>query len=335
MSLQRCLLPTPFPLDCGELLYDAELAFDTRGALNAERSNAVLYIHALSGNASLEGTSVDISKYFVISPNVLGSCYGSTGPETIDDRTDRPYRTDFPKLTIRDIARSVIALLDELNIESLSFAIGGSFGAMVILELAMIAPDRVKRLVVLSCGAEHSAWRIAFSSVIRKTVEYAIKYKENVEHAFSMARQIAMISYRSAEEFDARFGRLKRDEDLFEVESYLEHQGVKIVERFSPHSYITLTRAMEGYSLFEGREGSRKEILSTLSMPVLVVGTTSDVLYPEAELKAFASELPKGRYESLDAPYGHDSFLVAEDNVSQIIYQFLNATEYEHEYNYA
>jgi homoserine O-acetyltransferase len=216
---------------------------------------------------------------------------------------------------------------------------------MVVLEFAMLVPDRIARLVVLSCGSEHSAWRLAFSSVIRKTIENAITNNENVSRAFSLARQIAMISYRSAEEFDERFSRTRSvrgsiptqsvgTSDLFEVESYLEHQGKKIVSRFSPHSYITLTRAMEGYSLFEGREGSRKEILSSLAMPVLVVGATSDVLYPESELEAFARELPNARYNSLRAPYGHDSFLVAADQVTTLTNQFLEATEHEHEYHY-
>lgn len=335
MPLQHYPLPSPFVLDCGEALTDAAIAFDTRGRLNEDRSNAVLYVHALSGSASLEDTNIDTEKYFVISPNVLGSCYGSTGPESIDPATDNPYHGNFPALTIRDIARSVLSLLDKLHIETLSFATAGSFGAMVILELAMLAPERFRRLIVLSCGAEHTAWRIAFSSVIRNIIEHGLVSKECTDHAFSLARQIGMISYRSAEEFNERFGRTRRKDGVFEVESYLEHQGEKIVDRFSPYAYATLTRAMESFSLFEGRSGSRKEILSVLTMPILIVGSTSDVLYLEAELKAFADELPNGQYLSLRAPYGHDSFLVAATTLSPYITTFLKATEHEHEYTYA
>lgn len=337
---RRFFLPTPFALDSGEALQHAELAFETKGELNAERSNAALYVHALSGSASLEDTTLNTSKYFVISPNVLGSCYGSTGPESY--RADGKHGnnesqgTTFPEITIRDIARSILTLLDDLEIERLSFAIGGSFGAMVVLELAMLVPERVGRLVILSCGAEHSAWRIAFSSVIRKIIEQAIANGEDIDRAFSLARQIAMISYRSQEEFDKRFGRTQRTgARVFEVESYLEHQGRKIVERFSPYSYVVLTRAMEGYSLSGDREGTRAEILSRLSMPVLLVGSSSDVLYPEDELRSFASELPNARYETLHAPYGHDSFLVAKDEVTAIVNQFLKEMEYANEYHYA
>ena len=180
---------------------------------------------------------------------------------------------------------------------------------MIVFEMALIAPERVKRIAPLSCGAEHTPWRIAFSSAIRKIIEEGIR-NGNTEKAFALARQVAMSSYRSSGEFNNRFARKKNSDERFEVESYLEHQGEKIVGRFSPYSYITLTKAMELYSLFEGRSGTREEILQRIQQPTLLVGATTDILYPESELSSLSGELPNAQYHSIDALWGHDSFLI-------------------------
>lgn len=320
------LLDKPLIPESGELLENVTIAYQTYGELNADRSNAVFVAHALTGNASAnewwgtligEGKALDPNEYFIICANCIGSCYGSTGPSA---------DVSFPQITIRDIANGTFALLDAIGIDSLSLAIGGSFGGMIVFEMALIAPKRVRRIAPLSCGAEHAPWRIAFSSAIRKIIEEGIR-NGNTERAFALARQVAMSSYRSSGEFDERFGRGKNAEGLFEVESYLEHQGEKIVGRFSPHSYISLTKAMELYSLFEGRSGTRKEILLRIKQPTLLLGATTDILYPEAELRSLAEELPNANYYSLDAKWGHDSFLIEEEQINNIVKQFLEDTK--------
>ena len=192
--------------------------------------------------------------------------------------------------------------------------------------MALIAEERVKRIAPLSCGVEHTPWRIAFSSAIRKIIEEGVR-NGNTERAFALARQVATSSYRSSGEFDERFGRGKNTDGLFEVEGYLEHQGEKIVGRFLPYSYITLTKAMELYSLFEGRSGTRKEILQRIKQPTLLLGATTDILYPESELRSLSSEIPNAAYYSLDAKWGHDSFLIEEEQINKIIKQFLEDTK--------
>lgn len=320
------LLDKPLILESGELLENVTITYETYGELHADRSNAVLVAHALTGSASAnewwgtligEGKALDPNEYFIICANCIGSCYGSTGPSA---------DVSFPQITIRDIASGTFALLDAIGIDSLSLAIGGSFGGMIVFEMALIAEERVKRIAPLSCGVEHTPWRIAFSSAIRKIIEEGVR-NGNTERAFALARQVATSSYRSSGEFDERFGRGKNTDGLFEVEGYLEHQGEKIVGRFLPYSYITLTKAMELYSLFEGRSGTRKEILQRIKQPTLLLGATTDILYPESELRSLSSEIPNAAYYSLDAKWGHDSFLIEEEQINKIIKQFLEDTK--------
>lgn len=320
------LLDKPLALESGDVLENVTIAYETYGELNADRSNAIFVAHALTGSASAndwwktligEGKALDPNEYFIICANCIGSCYGSTGPSD---------GLSFPQITIRDIANGTFALLDAIGVDSLSLAIGGSFGGMIVFEMALIAPDRVKRIAPLSCGAEHTPWRIAFSSAIRKIIEEGIR-SGNTERVFSLARQVAMSSYRSSGEFDERFGRRNNSDGLFEVESYLEHQGEKIVGRFSPYSYITLTKAMELYSVFEGRSGTREEILQRIQQPTLLLGAATDILYPESELRSLAEELSNAEYHSLDAVWGHDSFLIEEEQINKIVKHFLEKTQ--------
>lgn len=327
-------LASPLTLDCGAILDNVVIAYETYGRLNHDKSNAVFVAHALTGSASAdewwktivgEGKTLDPNEYYIISANCIGSCFGSTGPGSISPLTGKEYLSSFPELTIRDIAKSTFAFLDSIGIDTLSLAIGGSFGGMVVFEMALLAPERVMRIAPLSCGVEHTPWRIAYSSVIRKIIEEGVR-TGSVNRAFSLARQIAMTSYRSHGEFDGRFGRKKNTDGVFKVESYLEHQGGKISERFSPYSYIALTKAMENFSIFDGREGTREEILSRITQPTLLLGATSDILYPEDELRTLATSLPRGEYHSLDAKWGHDSFLIEEKEISTIVHQFLERT---------
>ena len=313
-------------LESGNILANVAIAYETYGKLNESKSNAVFVAHALTGSASAnewwstligEGKALDPNEYFIICANCIGSCYGSTGPSS---------NSTFPEITIRDIANGTFALLDSIGVKTLTLAIGGSFGGMIVFEMALIAPERVDRIAPLSCGAEHTPWRIAFSSAIRKIIEEGIR-SGNTERAFALARQVAMASYRSSGEFDNRFARKRNSDQKFEVESYLEHQGEKIVGRFSPYSYITLTKAMELYSLFEGRNGTRSEILQRIQQPALLLGATTDILYPESELSSLSKELPNAEYHSLGAIWGHDSFLIEEEQTNKIVKQFLEKTK--------
>ncbi len=227
-----------FKLESGVSLPEIEVAFNTYGELNEDRSNAVIMLHALTGSpaahewwSGLVGTNrlLDPAKYFIIVPNLLGSCYGTTGPESIDSIKGKPYLASFPTITVRDMARVNLALLDALCIENVHLAIGGSLGGMVVLEMAALAPSRFRAIAPIAVSGQHSAWRIAFSSFIRKAIishDPSLQNKTKLLEGLKLARQVAMISYRSSAEFDERFGREKTGL-IFEVENYLEHRKAK------------------------------------------------------------------------------------------------------------
>ncbi len=325
MSEQYILKGENFSLESGKILPQVDFSYRTYGSYT---SPPIVVFHALTGKSDCrdwwneiigEGKIIDPKKHFIICANFLGSCYGSTGPESINPETGVPYHIDFPIITIGDIAKQHLAILEALGIDKVSVGIGGSMGGMVLLELATIAPNLFEKIIPIAVGASHSAWRIAFSSVIRKTIEaFGSEFGEDgYKRGMHLARQIAMTSYRSSTEFDGRFGRDKND-NIFEIESYLEHQGEKIVKRFSPYSYLTLTKAMELYDISDS--------IVNIEAEALFIGTTSDILYSENEIKEAANRITNAKYRSLDAPFGHDSFLVAQDKLTKLIRPFITST---------
>ncbi len=333
MTHGRCNIGD-FSLDSGQTIRDVEIAYTTSGILNDTCSNVVMVFHALTGNANAlewwndiigSGKAINTDQYFVICCNSLGSCYGSTGPESINPATDMPYGNNFPKITIGDIARSQLKTLKQLNIDQIQIGIGGSMGAMVLLELALLEKRLFKSIISIACGASHTAWRIAFSSIIRKTIEQfaSLDTTGSLVTGMKLARQIGMISYRSSTEFEQRFARETRD-DKFEVEHYLEYQGEKIAKRFSPVSYLRLTEAMESYSLTNNRCADLRDVVSDFKSDVLCIGIDSDILYPEQELQQFASFFPNASYKTLSAIYGHDSFLVAQQELAALLIPFIS-----------
>jgi homoserine O-acetyltransferase len=324
MSELKKLIVENFALESGEILPQAEFAYRTYGNYHSDE-NTVLVFHALTGNSDAEdwwngiigdGKIIDPKKHFIICANFLGSCYGSTGPESIDPFKGNPYHENFPQITIGDIANQYLAILHSLGIQKISLGIGGSMGAMVLLDLAAKNPSLFEKIIPISVGSSHSAWRLAFSSVIRKTIESFGKEfgEEGYKKGMHLARQIATTSYRSSTEFDGRFGRDKTV-GTFEVENYLEHQGEKIVARFSPYSYIALTRAMELFDITNH--------IGQIESEVLFIGATTDILYHEEEIKETARKIPNAKYKSLDAPFGHDSFLVAQDKLAKLLAPFI------------
>jgi homoserine O-acetyltransferase/O-succinyltransferase len=326
---QTTRFDVPFKLESGVSLPEVEVSYNTYGSLNNDRSNVVIVLHALTGWpavhewwSGLVGPNrlLDLEQYFIIVPNLLGSCYGTTGPESIDPEMGKPYLASFPTITVRDMAAVNLALLDVLGIGEVHLAIGGSLGGMVVLEMAAIAPDRFRAIAPIAVSGWHSAWRIAFSSYIRKTIiafDPSLQNRAKLVEGLKLARQGAMISYRSSAEFDRRFGREKNGL-AFEVENYLEHQGEKIAERFSPYSYLTLTRAMELYDVSEDR-GSLNTVAASISCEAFFVGISSDLLYDPKEIEHFASLFPNSHYQTLHATHGHDSFLVDAEALGKIL----------------
>ncbi len=343
----------PLPLEYGGELPQVAVAFETYGELNARGDNAILVCHALTGSAHAAGRldreevpgwwdpligpgkPIDTRRYYVISSNVLGGCYGSTGPTSLDPSTGRPYALTFPRYGVRDMVQAQRRLVERLGVRSLAAVIGGSMGGMQVLEWAAMYPEMVRAIAPIAIGARHSAWAIGLNEVARRAItsdpawdEGSYALDTQPERGLGLARAIAMLSYRSFDSLEQKFGRERSaaSSDLlgasFEIQSYLDYQGVKLVKRFDANTYLYLTRAMDDYDLSDGR-GRLAAVLGGMKMPALVMGIHSDVLYPEAEQKALAQGLPNARYVAIRSPHGHDAFLIEFPQLAAQLRRFL------------
>lgn len=327
---------TAFITENGSTLPGLQLAYETWGSLNAEKSNVILICHALTGHAnanewfsglfSKEGI-LSSDEYFVLCINVPGSCYGSTGPASIHPETGGKYGNKFPFLTIRDFVRAQQLVLDELQIAEIQLAIGGSMGGMQALEFALM-DKRIKSAAIIAAGARHEAWAIGISEAQRYAIYADPKWKdgdydEQPKDGLAAARMMAMVTYRSQRQYNERFKRNIQEDNRFEVASYLQYQGRKLAERFDANTYIRLTQAMDSHDVGRDRGGIYRA-LSDCNIPVLIVGIDSDLLYPTDEQKLLAEHLPKGVYKEMSSPYGHDAFLIEFEKLNQILKSFIN-----------
>lgn len=319
-------LPGRFSLGRGGTLPGIRVAYRTWGEPSPE---AVLVCHALTGSADADdwweglfgqGKALDPSRDFIVAANVLGSCYGTTGPASIDPGTGRAYGPDFPEITIEDMVRVQAALLHRLGVDRIRLVVGGSMGAMQALAWGAAYPQQVGAIVPIASGASQSAWALALHTAQRAAIEGDPRFRGGrYQPAFgpdtglAVARMIAMSSYRSPQSFDERFGR-GHDGETFAVESYLRYQGRKLVDRFDANSYLTLIRAMDRFDI--------RASLATVTAPALVIGISSDVLYPASEVRDLARSLPNAEYATLHAPHGHDAFLIETDAVNRLIVGF-------------
>lgn len=345
-GITKYKLEKPFVTDSGFEFPEPVMAYKTWGSLNKARDNVILICHALTGNAAADewfpglfqqGGVLDTDEYFVICTNVLGSCYGSTGPWFSNPETGKPYRADFPEITIRDIVRFQQQFLDELNIKGIETVIGGSMGGMQALEFA-IMDDRVRSAVPIAMGKAHTSWQIGISHAQRKAI-YADPNWNNGYYekgngpadGLSAARMIAMISYRCQQDFEQKFRRDLQPgyENLYKVESYLNYQGQKLVDRFDALTYIYLTKAMDSHDVARGR-ASYKKLLASVNIPVLVIGIDSDLLYPTSEQKELAELLGNSQYEEIKSDHGHDAFLIEFDQLNSLIKPFLSTSKTHH-----
>ena len=329
-------LPEPLRLEHGEVLPAVRVAYRTWGTLDAAGGNAVLVCHALTGSSQADawwdglfgpGRTLDPERDFVVCSNVLGSCYGTTGPAS--PRPDgSPWGPDFPAVTVRDMVHVQAALLDALGVRRLRLVLGGSLGGMQVLEWALLYPERVEAIAPIAISGRHSAWCIGLSETQRLAIRADPDWREGRYTAdrppatgLAAARAVAMCSYRSRDSFEERFGRRLRTPDTFEVESYLRRQGEKLVARFDANSYVTLTRAMDSHDVGRGR-GSYEAALRSIRQPALVVTIDSDVLYPPAEQKELAALMPNAQLAGLRSPHGHDAFLMDVAALDRLLVQF-------------
>lgn len=329
-------LAEPFPLELGGELPGVRVAYRTWGRLAPGGDNAVLVCHALTGSADAdswwgpligEGRALDPRQDFIVCSNVLGGCAGTTGPAS-EAPDGEPWGSRFPSVTIGDMVRLQAALLEALGVRHLRLVIGGSMGGMQVLEWAARYPERVEAIAPFAVGARHSPWCIGLHAAQRAAIEAdpqfrggSYKPQEPPARGLAVARMIAMASYRSWQSFQMRFGRDARPTGQFQVDSYLQHQGRKLVARFDANSYLTLTGAMDAFDLGRGR-GGYEAALRQVRQPALVVGIDTDVLYPLQEQEELARMLPAGELWLLRSPEGHDAFLVEAQQLGQRVLAF-------------
>ena len=311
------------------------IAYETWGSLNAARSNAVLVLHALTGDSHVAGPAgpghptpgwwdalvgpgrpLDPAEWFVVAPNVLGGCQGTTGPWAAAP-DGRPWGERFPAVSVRDQVAAEVLLADALGIDAWAAVLGGSMGGMRALEWAISVPDRVKSLLVLAAPAASTAEHIALASAQLHAIAL------DPVRGMGVARRIALLSYRSEPELAARFGRAVQEDGRFAVESYLDHHAEKLARRFDPASYAVLTRAMNGHDVGAGRGGVRAA-LSRVTARTIVAGIDSDRLYPPAQQAAIAAGIPGADdLRTVVSPHGHDAFLVETDQVGALVAELL------------
>ncbi len=314
-----------------------DIAWKSWGSLNEARDNVVVVCHALTGNADAETwfsglfTETGIlnpDEQFIICMNVPGSCYGSTGPQSVNPETNTRYASLFPVLSIRDIVRAQQLVLDHMKIREIQLVIGGSMGGMQALEFAAM-DKRVKSAAVLAAGARHEAWAVGISEAQRLAIQADANWQNGdykpeqiPRNGLAAARAMAMITYRAHQQYNERFGREKREDGLPQVVSYLQYQGEKLAERFDPLSYVRLTQTMDTHDIGRGRGGVEKA-LGKITIPILVTGVCSDLLYPVDEQKRLAELLPHGIYREILSPYGHDAFLIEFRQLNNLLKEFI------------
>lgn len=358
--------PNEMVLDCGARLGPITLAYETLGELNPERTNAVLILHAFSGDSHVAGylhqdderpgwwdnmvgpgKPIDTNRYFVICSNILGSCCGSTGPSSINPETGKPYGLTFPMVTIKDVVTAQRRLIEHLGVSKLMSLIGGSVGGMQVLRWCADHPEMVASAIPLATTSRHSAQAIAFNEVARQAIMADPDWNNGdyydgpgPTHGLAVARMIGHVTYLSDESMREKFGRRLHRSALsfdftgdFQVESYLHHQGQKFVNRFDANSLLYITKAADYFDLERG--GGNLLVNEALAgVSFLVISFSSDWLYPTYQSRAIVSALKKNGSDvsfcEIEAQWGHDAFLLPNTRLDGLISGFLDRVYNEH-----
>jgi homoserine O-acetyltransferase/O-succinyltransferase len=349
--------PHELELESGVRLGPVTLAYETYGALNKEHSNAILIDHALTGDAHAAGyhegdrdpgwwdsmigpgKAFDTSKYFVVCSNILGGCKGSTGPSSINPKTEKPYGLDFPVITIKDMINAQVRLIDHLGIDKLLAVAGGSMGGMQVLQWAASYPERIRSAIPIATAATHSPQQIAFNEVGRQAIMADPNWNEGNYYGavlpvkgLSVARMVGHITYMSDESMADKFGRRFKNEKQpfkfspeFEVEGYLQYRGDNFIKRFDPNTYLYITKAIDYFDLSNGL--GLHNLLKGTKTRFLIIAFKSDWLYPAYQSQEIARACKlaglEAIYIELNSTYGHDAFLVEVDEQTHLITHFL------------
>jgi len=354
-----------FELEEGGRIDLVTIAYETYGTLNEKKNNAILILHALSGDAHVaginsgqnnpgwwdpligSGRAFDTNKYFIICSNVLGGCRGSTGPATVNAKTGRPYALDFPVITINDMVDAQKRLVDSFGVDKLLAVVGGSMGGMQVLSWLTRYPDKIRSAIPIATAARHSPQQIAFGEVGRQAIMADPQWKYgNYYDGFypakglAVARMIGHITYMSDVSMADKFGRQRKDKAQphkfsadFEVEGYLRYRGENFIKRFDANSYLYITKAMDHFDASQGK--ALQDVLCGIKARVMLIAFKSDWLYPVYQskeiLKACKLSGVDATYCEIESTYGHDAFLLEVKEETHLIGHFLKKVFYEYE----
>jgi len=345
---QQVAFDTPLPLTCGEVIDRHELVYETYGTLNAERSNAVLVCHALSGHHHAAGyhhesdrkpgwwetcigpgKPMDTNRFFIVSLNNLGGCHGSTGPGSINPATGQAFGPDFPAITVRDWVRSQVMLADHLGIDQWAAVVGGSLGGMQAMQWSIDFPERVRHVVAIACAPRLSAQNIAFNEIARQAIYadpcyHGGRYAEHgvaPTQGLMLARMVGHVTYQSDDGLREKFGREVASGDLelardvqFQVESYLHYQGRSFSQRFDANTYLLMTRALDYFDPAQEYADDLAAAFARSTASYLLLSFTTDWRFSSERSRELVDALVRARrnvsHADIDAPYGHDAFLL-------------------------
>ncbi len=335
----------PFALESGATLPDFSIAYHTYGKLNPERDNAIWVCHALTANSDVadwwpgtvvKGGFLDPEENFVICANIIGSCYGTTGPMSLNPATGQPYYRSFPAYTMRDIARAHSLLADALGLRSIKALIGSSVGGFQALEWAVEEPERFGKIVLCATDAYASPWTIAVDETQRMAIfsdpTYFLDFPEGGAKGLAAARAIGLLTYRGPEGYNLT------QQDPAETHywntadpaatpahracTYQRHQGDKLVKRFDAYSYCAILQSFDTHNVGRGR-GGIAAALSRVKVPALVISVSTDIIFTPSEMRRLAEMLPDATYREITSPFGHDGFLVEADQLNALLIPFL------------
>ncbi|MFL5772752.1 MAG: homoserine O-acetyltransferase [Flavisolibacter sp.] len=327
-----------FELESGKYLDGISIAYHTYGKLNEEKSNAIWICHALTANSDVmewwpgvvgKGCVIDPEHHFIICANILGSCYGSTGPGSKNAASGKAYLHDFPLITIRDMVNAHRLLFDHLGLKNLYLLSGGSMGGYQALEWVVMQPELTDRLFLLATCARETAWGIAIHTAQRLAIEADATWKtdkiEAGKEGLKAARAIAMLTYRNYNTY-----KLTQDEpdlnklDHFKASSYILHQGNKLAQRFHAYTYWTLSKAMDSHNLSRNRSNNVASVLQQIRQNTLIIGIENDLLCPIPEVKNLADNIPNSTFHEIDSIYGHDGFLTEHVRIAELVLEWMS-----------
>ena len=329
--------PQQFTLECGATLGQLTIAYTTYGKLNEDGSNVVWVCHALTANSNAadwwEGVVgddhvIDPAKYFIVCANIIGSCYGSTGPLSNNETTGQPYYNLFPLITIRDMVNAHILLRNHLGIEKIFLVMGGSMGGYQALEWSVMEKNVVENIFLLATSPTESAWGIATHTAQRLAIEADGTWLQPNADAgakgLKAARAIGMLTYRN-------YGIMVKQQtdpdtektDNYKASAYIKYQGDKLAQRFNAYSYWQLTKSMDSHHLGRGRGGKLQPVLQSIHQKTLIIGISSDILCPLTEQQFLATHIPQATLIEIDSDYGHDGFMVESNIISQHLAEWL------------